>query len=211
MLKSRNILQTTIIVLSIFLTLSFSASAQNVNYLSIWNRLSDNQKGIYADSVARVNGIRYLSNELGDDFFEKNLRFCGLATMKAGGGRCVFFEIVDNKCISGRTLVYVSIPKWNIDDSFTTTITKQKILNCINNCDSCKFLMDSSKAMEIAKSVLGVEIKKYNKSSIGIWGDDYNYYPQWIFQTTDNSMQGYTITIDADTGKYEIGGWDIKY
>ena len=117
-----------IIILIFYLSFSRSIYGQSVDYSSIWNTLTDDQKRSFADSVAKVNGIRYLSNELGDDFFEKNLKFCGSAIMKAGGGRCVFFEIIDNNCKSGRTLVFVSIPKWNIDDSITTTITKQKIL-----------------------------------------------------------------------------------
>jgi|ERR1035437_4938975 hypothetical protein len=157
-----------------------------------WNNLTDDQKKLFVDSVTKIKAIQFLSKDLGDKFFKKNITFFGVYS------HCVSFEINYGKCNSGRRLIDVVVPKWWVD-SCQTTVTKKQIVKCLKKCDSCNFMIDFAHALEIAKS-----------SEIQIDKHKYTYYfsyNRWIFKTEDDPQNGYDITIDANNGTYQIGGW----
>jgi hypothetical protein len=197
------------LVLLFILSISCKLYSQNysldknpwlINYPS-WNTLTDDQKKLFADSVTRINAIKFLSNYLGDKFYNKNLSCFGVYS------NCVLFEIKYNKCNSGKRLIDVIVPKWWANDSCKITVTKKQIVNCLKKCDSCNFMIDFAKAFEIAKSSeIQIDKHKYDYS-FGFYGGN----PKWVFETKDNPQNGENITIDANNGTYQIGGWVREY
>lgn len=169
-----------------------------------WNALTDDQKKNYADSISKIKAIQFLSNNLGDEFFKENLTFYEVYD------KCVLFNINNSKCNSGRKLIDVIIPQWWTNDDCKITFTKKQIINCLNNCDSCNFMIDFDKAFEIAKlSEIQIDKHKY-RYSLTFFEGNFNK-PMWSFETIDNLSMGQTITIDAKTCEYKIGFWKSEH